>query len=138
MLKFSWAWYRNIINSTLRLCLRLEICLLQVVFETHFRLQIITKIMSYVLLRNRSYMDIFFKKNRFLGFSSEFLKFVSGIYFLLINTSLIEKASHPHMVFSSPYQCNFDHSSDHSSEEKHEKTLTFYKSSNQCVICHVG
>ena len=54
--------------------------------------------MSYVLLRNRSHMDIFFKKNRFLGFSSEFLKFVSGIYFLLIDTLLIEKASHSHMV----------------------------------------
>ena len=76
----------------------LEICLLQGVFETHFRLQIITKIMSFVLLRNRSYVDIFFKKNQFLGCSREFLKFFSGIYFLLINTSLIEKESHPHRV----------------------------------------
>ena len=68
----------------------------------------------------------FFKKNQFLGCSCEFLKFVSVIYFLLINTSLIEKESAPtygnfRCIFSSPYYCNFDHSF----EEKHEKSFTF-------------
>ena len=43
-------------------------------------------------------MDIFLKNNHFDGSTIEILKFVSGIHFLMINTSLIEKISYVHKV----------------------------------------